>query len=429
MLVQKIFDVRNVILVTIASIAILQFGVFSLLGLAIYGLLLVYNLFSIIYNLREKKLYVNIVFFLGTFFCIYFLISSVANGNIADVGSTILQYLLIFVIASFIRGDDSIKKDIVSLSKVLTIAGLSMAVLSILLALTGEMFPSFFQSLPEWEPFTEVKKRLCNISQERLVGFGGNPLITAYYCYTCLLFSIYLCAVECSKRCKILAYLNILISSITIIFFTRSRTHIVSLFAFLFFYGLIFYFELRVNKKARIRSSKYIIIFLAVFIVIFALFIFSHSFREFILNEVIRVQSLSTLSNRLEIFYNSYNVGIGHRWFGVNAEYFEKTIGYHTHNAYLEALTFGGLPCLILFLLYLLFALITAIADLKSKDKDVQIIACFIFSFIIGYMVGGITEPGGVRGLRLIFPVMQILIAWGSVLHHNILSKSSVLKK
>lgn len=426
---QKLFDVRNVILVTIASIAILQFGVFSLLGLAVYGLLLVYNLFSIIYNLREKKIYVNIVFFLGISFCIYFLIASVSNGNIADVGSTILQYLFIFVVASFIRDDDSIKKDIVSLSKVLTIAGLAMAVLSILLALAGEMFPSFFQSLPEWEPFTEIQKRLCNIPQERLVGFGGNPLITAYYCYTCLLFSIYLCFVECSKSWKILAYLNILISSIIIIFFTRSRTYIVALFAFLFFYGLIFYFKLWLNNKARIRSFKHIIIFLAVLIIfLFALFVFSHSFREFILNEVIRVQNLSTLSGRLEIFYNSYNAGIGHRWFGVNAEYFERTIGYHTHDAYLEVLTFGGLPCLILFLLYLLFALITAIADLKSKDRDVQIIACFIFSFIIGYMVGGITEPGGVRGLRLIFPVMQILIAWGSVLHRNILSKNSSLK-
>ena len=425
MFVQKLFDVRNVILVTIASIAILQFGVFSLLGLAVYGLLLLYNLFSIIYNLREKKLYVNIVFLLGAFYCIYFLISSVANGNIADVGSTILQYLLIFVVASFIRDDDSIKKDIASISKILTIAGLAMTVLSILLSLAGEMFPSFFQNLPEWEPFTEIQKRLCNIAQERLVGFGGNPITTAYYCYTGMLFSIYLCSAECSRKWKILSCLNILVSSITIIFLTRCRTYTVALLAFLFFYGLIFCLKLMGNKKARTRSFKHIIIFLValIIIVLSALFIFSYSFRDFILNEVIRVQNLSTLSNRLEIFYNSYNAGIGHRLFGVNADQFEQTIAYHTHNAYLEVLTFGGLPCLILFLLYLFFSLITAITGLRSKDKDVQLIACFIFSFIIGYMVGAMTEPGSIRAMRIIFPVMQVLLAFMSVLHHNMLSK------
>lgn len=430
MFAQKLFDVRNVILVTIASIAILQFGVFSLLGLAVYGLLLAYNLFSIIYNLREKKIYVNIVFLLGISYCIYFLVSSVVNGNIADVGSTILQYLLIFVVASFIRGDDSIKKDIVSLSKVLTIAGLSMAVLSILLALAGEMFPSFFQSLPEWEPFTEIQKRLCNIPQERLVGFGGNPITTAYYCYTGLLFSIYLCSVECSKNWKILVYLNILVSSITIIFLTRCRTYAIALFAFAFLYISIYYFWISKDNKLKKRNFKIIAtVCIAILAILIVIFIASDSFRDFILNDIIRIQNLSTLSNRLEIFYNSYNAGIGHRWFGVNADQFEQTIAYHTHNAYLEVLTFGGLPCLILFLLYLFFSLITAIAVLRSKNKDVQIIACFIFSFIIGYMVGGIAEPGSIRAMRIIFPVMQVLLAFISVLHHNMLSKNDCVLK
>lgn len=422
MYMQKLFDVRNVILVTIASIAILQFGVFSLLGLAVYGLLLVYNLFSIIYNLREKKIYVNIVFLLGISYCIYFLVSSVVNGNIADVGSTILQYLLIFVVASFIRDNNDIFSDMISLSKVLTIATLAMAVLSVLLSFAGMLFPSFFANLPSWAPFDEIRKRLCHIPQERLIGFVGNPITTAYYCYTGLLFSIYLCSVECSKKWKILSYLNIVISSITIIFLTRCRTYTVALFAFVFLYISIYYLWISKDNKLKKRNFKIIIIAsVALLVILIAIFIVSDPFRDFILNDVIRIQNLNTLSNRTEIFRNALIEGEGHRIFGINARNFEKNIASHTHNMYLEVLTFGGVPAFILFLLYLFSAIAISFINLKSCNKNIQVISCFGFAFICGYMVGGISEPGTVKYMGLIFPVMQVLIAFTSILYHNIM--------
>ena len=384
--VLSFFDVHWLLSITIASIAVLQFGVFSTLGLVLYGVLLAYNFVGIILNCKNKRINWTFTFVTGAGYFLYYIFASLFNGNFIDIASVLFQYLLIFIISFFIRDEKYIEKDFLSLAKILTISGLAMAVLSILLAVFSTAFPDFFSSLPDYEVFYELKKRTCNIAVDRLVGFGGNPITTAFYCYVSVAFSIYLLSRTVRFAWKITALCNFIISSFTISFLARSRTYMGALATFLIIYFFIYYCVINKDNPRKWKNFK---IILTLAFILFALFLIlffvSSEFKSFILNDV--------------------------------------------HNMYLEILTFGGVPSLVLFMLYTVSAIIVSVKNFIFKNHISQVclvINCLALAYIISYLVGGISEPGAVRSMRIAFPVYNTMIATVCVIRANSINSETL---
>lgn len=423
--IKKLLNIHWLLTLTIASIAVLQFAIFGGIGLATYFLLLIYNLIGLIYcwRVEKKRVYICPTLVLGVAYCVLYIISSMVNGNYKNSTSTILQYLLILIIAFYIRSDSNIIDDVLSISKVLTVAGIAMSVLSVVLAVLGTALPEFFSSLPSCQIFDYIRKITCDITKERLIGFAGNPNTTAFYCYVCVLASIFLISITKQAMWKYFSVLNILVSGTVIILLSRSRTNILSLAVFACSFLFVYYLIVYKADPFKRKTFKLILIFgfvlcLFVFIVIFL----SPDFRSFIFNDILRIDSVKNIGNREFIFEAAIEMGSDNRLFGINSDIFEDNVASHTHNMYLEVITFAGVPCFILFIGYLLAALVTAVLNFRKQHNasiETKVLNCFCISFLLGYLVGGFTEPGGVSSMRLIFPVLQVIIASICVMYYN----------
>lgn len=432
----NLFDVHWLLIITITSIAVLRFGVFSWLGLITYGVLLVYNIFGIFYNYASGGR-INWCFhlYIGVIFIIYFLVASFFNGNSSD-WATIFQYGLILIIASFVRDEKKIEKDYSSLAKVLTIAGICMTMLSILIAVVGTTFHDFFFGLPEYELFHRLKKKICDIRVDRLVGFGDNPITTSFYCFATIVFSVYLFSITSVQKWKILASINIVISSVLIAFLARSRTYMGALVVFLGIYFFIYYRVLNKRDSQKQRNFKILLILVCCCILLFILALtLSDLFRNFIVGKVLRVQNIDTLSNREDIFVRAINAGEGHRIFGISVKWFQENIASHTHNMYLEVLTFGGIPSLMFFVLLIICDLFFSIKNLVNRQymsKTMQLVNCLAFAYVVSYLIGGITEPGGVRTMRLASSVFYLMhgtigVIWANISMKKLSNRKNIL--
>ena len=429
--IKNLLSIHWILTITIATIAVLQFTIFGVVGLVTYFLLLIYNLIGLIYcwRIEKKRVYICPTFILGIAYCGFYIISSLVNGNYKNITSTILQYLLILILAFYIRTDSFIINDVLSISKVLTVAGIVMSVISVVLAILGTAFPDFFFSLPNFQVFDEIRIKICDITKERLIGFAGNPNTTALYCYVCIIASIFLTSVAKQAIWKYFSVLNILVSGSVIILLSRSRTNILSLVAFACSFLFVYY--LIVYKADPIKRKTFKLILISVFVLCLLAFIvifLSPAFRSFIFNDILRIDSVKNIGNREFIFEAAIEMGSGNRLFGINSDIFEDSIAPHTHNMYLEVITFAGVPCFILFISYLLAATGIVILNFKklhNASVEAKVLNCFCFSFLLGYFIGGLTEPGGVSSMRLIFPVLQVLIASACVMHYNAGLKSA----
>lgn len=423
--IKNLLSIHWILTITIAVIAVLQFAIFGVVGLATYFVLLVYNVIGLIYcwKVGKKKIYNCPTLFFGIAYCVMYIVASLINGNFVNSTTTIIQYLLILTLSFFIRPDCEIIKNVITISKVLTVAGIAMSVLSVLLAVLGTAFPILFENLPSWEICNVIRGRICDIKKERLIGFAGNPNTTAFYCYTCLVSSIFLISVEKKTKWKFFSVFNIFVCIVVIFFLSNSRTYMLSFAIFIFSYFITCYLFAYKESKNRLKAVRFFLLLCgALLIVVIALVIFVPSFRDFLLVKFLRIDSVKTIGNREEIFKSAVIMGSKHRVFGINSDIFEEQVAFHTHNMYLEIITFAGIPCFILFICYLAFATGVSVRNfnwLKKTTLETRVLNCYVFSFLLGYFVGGLTETGGVSSMRLIFPVLQVLIASICVLQCN----------
>ena len=419
----NLLDIHWLLVITISVIAVLRFCVFSWPGLIMYGVLIVYDIAGIAYNYSiGKKTARCFPFYVGVLFSLYFLLASFINGNSSD-WATIIQYGLILVLVSFAREGKEIQSVFFQISKVLTISGICMAFLSILIPIIGNIFPSFFLRLPEYDLFIRLNKMVCDIKTDRLIGFGLNPITTSFYCYATIAFSVFLFSITDKQCWKVLAIINIIISTMLIVFLARSRTYMIALFVFYVVYFFIYYCVIYKDAPRKKHNLKILLFLVGSCIVVFVLLFFNcSSLRDFILKDVLRVQNIDTLGNREDIFTQSLEIGKGHRLFGVNSLYYKQNIKSHTHNVFLEVLTFGGIPSLFFFMIYVFSSIFISIKNMINKNEmpiNIQIINCLALAYIVSYLVGGISEPGGVRTMRLAFAVLQLMIGSVVVIYAN----------
>lgn len=419
-------DIHKYYCVLIFVLTFLRFSFLSFLGptsLVIYGIILVYSIIFFLWNLSKKELYTPWIFFVVICFYLYHLLSVCINGGVIRYGSALLQLLFICLISFYNRPVDSYIKDFISISKILIVLSLGMSIGSLLVGLFVYFSPDKINNLPE-----AVSFYLRNVSGRfpvRLTGLAWQPNSSARLCLMGSIFSIYLitCEDRQSIKWKVLAIINLVFSLFFIAILTNSRTSLIVLLSFAAIYGFIYAFRI---KKGNIFVAK-IIIFVAIALLAFVILFFiaislSPEIRDFLINDIFRVSSISTGTGRTTVFKTAFDLLKGKWLFGFDTdELHEKVNVYSTHNLFLEVLAYGGFPSLIMYCVFFFYTFHVAWKNLKSKNiiTSNKVFFCFLFCYIISYFICGIAENANVNGAEEMSLIAQIVFCCTHVCNYN----------
>lgn len=415
-------DARKFFLITITIIAIIQIDIFGTLGLIAYGILILYGVAFIVINNRNLNIYTAPIFYVACAFYLYFILANCINGSFVLRGPSLVQYFLLCIVAFSLRSIESLKKDVKYFCFILTVLGLIQSVSSIVMALTTYYSPDFVSSLPS--VIEALFKEVAGAFPIRGTGLIQNANLTGGYSFVCGIFSLYLFFITDNKKWKILAFINFILSFYLVFFFCASRTFMLALISSLFVFGILRICDVCKNPKNRMYVIRVLIALLVCAIMIFiAIFWVFPSAKDFLSDRVLRISSLSDGSGRLHIWVTALELGKGNRLFGYSYKNLENTLGYgNVHNSLLEMLSFGGVPTLVLFLIYFSYTLYIAVrilkrvTDLSVSDK---LFLYFIVSYIIGYFVSGFTESD-INRMKMTTLMFTIFLGYIHVVYYQL---------
>ena len=416
----------NIILVLVLSF--LRFSFLGNAGLVIYGILLAYSVFFFFYNLRYKKLYITWLFWIIIAYYLYFFIAVCISGNIIRFGASLFQLLFICLISFYIRGTNSYIQDFISIAKVIIALSLFMSVGSLLIGIFVCLSSDAISTIPY--RLSSFLIKVAGSFPARLTGFAGQPNNSARLCLLGAMFSIYLltCEEKQNIKWKILSIVNVVISLYFIAIATNSRTSLISLFVFSFVYLSIYSFKIKNDDKYVLKTIFYVIVSLLSIIILGVILInvFSH-LKEFLFQDVFRISTIKTGTGRTSIFKVALELIRGNLLFGFNQEELVERVGVaSTHNLFLEVLSYGGLPSLVLYLIYISYTFYVACSNLRHKNLSIryQILNTFLLSYIICYLICGIAERVSVNGSEEIAAIAQIVFCITHVIRYNMVSKA-----
>ena len=126
-------------------------------------------------------------------------------------------------------------------------------------------------------------------------------------------------------------------------------------------------------------------------------FLFVQGKFDYFLNNVIRTDSIKSSGGRSYIWANALRLSKGHRLIGIGQIELSDKMGLGAHSTYLQILTTDGVPCLILFLIFLISALYASVKNVIAETKEKKeikdfIIAIFFLCAIVAIMVENIWE-------------------------------------
>lgn len=413
-------DIQTYLTITITTIAILLFDLLGKVGLAVYGILMVYSLIFLFFNIK-RTFCTSFSFYIAITFFIYFAIATIINGGIDRFGNTVIQLFCLTLISFYHQKTNEIRIIFIQIAKILTVLSLIMAIGSILLPYIATK-SSFYINGNLSDYLLDLVKSKINSFDGRLRGLTGHPNSTAEFCFVASTLSIFLLSNN-EKKWFIPSFANILLSIFLIFIATSSRTNMLSILSFVFIYFISYFLMLEKNNIQYEKIFKAVIVLCIIVFVLFLLILLMFpQIRNFFLTRVIRISTLDTGSGRLDVYKAAYELGKGHRFLGFNyRELFNATGQNHAHNLLLHLLSFSGLPGLILFLVYYIYTLIISLINLNNNKllPKQRIICCFFFSFIASYFIAGLTESGGINRLSLISVIAMPIFAYTHVIYFN----------
>ena len=225
---------------------------------------------------------------------------------------------------------------------------------------------------------------------------------------------------------KALSIANTFLSLYIIFIATASRTTMLAVIGAAITYGFLYFFIIcKGNKIKRSSFSKLLFIVLGIsLIIIMSLFIVP-SLKDFILNKIIRIDSLSTGSNRLQCYKSAWEMGHGNRLLGFSIADFTQQTGFlHTHNVFLEVLSFSGLLGFIPFVIYITSSAINIFKNIKKclldiLSNDSKCALCFIATIFTAFIIWGITENGAIYSLAALSFFTQLAFGVSNTLAHK----------
>ena len=405
--------------ITVSALVILLFDLLGVIGLGIYGILIIYSCVFFIINIKRKPIIISVASISSIAFYLYFILALFINGSYSHYFSAILQFFLLTIIAFSIRQNDELLLDVYLIAKIYTAASIFVSISSVAISIITIFYPDFLNILPESIKikFTEV----AGSFPARMGGLTGNANTTAILCAMGFILSIFLISVKnISKKWKIITLINIILSFYMIFLATCSRTSMLTCLVFAFAYFIIYF--LVINKNDKIKKKFFVetvaFCFLMFCLFLISLFLFP-DFRNYIFNHVIRVDSLSTGSERLPLYEKALALVKDHIVFGYN---YQDLGAAHAHNLLLQIVSFGGIPSLVLFGIYFFSTLVSGIKNLatpNASEYDIHLLSCFCLAFIFCFMSYGITEGGAITSMRAISICTPVFFAFANLLTYN----------
>lgn len=414
-------DIKTFILVSITVISIIQIEVFGTLGLIIYGLLIAYGIVFILLNLRKLNTLHKPISIIAFAYYFYFILADCINGNFVLTGPSLIQYLILLIVAFSIRPTQQLNSTISSIAKIMTIIGIIVSLSSVFIALFTYYFPDLINNLPQYFA------NFCIISTGsfpgRASGVLGNANITSGYSFVCAIFSIYLMFIDQNKKWKFLSCVNYILSAYMIFIFCNSRSFILALLSSSIIFIFLYFLHVYKEDKQKIKAFKIILICAVILFIILGLSIlYISQFRTFIFDRILRVTSLSDGSGRLEIYKTALELGKGNRVFGYSFRDLEAITGHsHAHNIFIELLSFGGIPSLLLFCIFFFYTGLVAIKNVfaKNTSKECCILSIFLLAYGVGYFICGLTGSD-INRMRMTTVCLQIAMGFIHVIAYNI---------
>lgn len=385
---------KSFLLITMMIIAVLQIDIFGVVGLAVYGLLIVYGVVFISLNFKKLNCLKHPIFYIACAYYIYFIFAEIINGNFTYTGPSIIQFFILTIVAFSLQSMDDIKSSFKTLSKFLTVMGLVVSISSILICLLVYYVPSFVLSLPE-----AIGEKLIDFAGAfpvRSNGVIGNANRSAGYLYISALFSLYLIVSYRERRWFVPAVFNIGIAFFSTFIIFTARTYMLCLLITLpgFF---VAYLLSKYRSKIFKQKFFYIIISLVLLIILcfILMCVFSDEAKNYILNHIVRVSSLHDGTGRLGIFRASLELSKENKLFGYYYKELYNVVGQnHAHNNFLEVLASGGIPTFVLFCLFMFYTIYVAIKNIfisKSISTETRLLICLLISYLVGYTITGMT--------------------------------------
>ena len=177
------------------------------------------------------------------------------------------------------------------------------------------------------------------------------------------------------------------------------------------------------TQRKRFFTVLAVLCILAILLVIICFCI--PSIRNFLLDRVIRIDSLSTGSGRIEVFQKSIELGEGRRIFGYNVSEELRLVtssrAPHAHNIFLEALAAGGVPTLILFSIYLVYSVYISVKNAFNNNLNLKykVLCCFIICYFAGYIVCGLTDSI-INRMRISVTCFQLILGYTHVINYQL---------
>lgn len=362
---------------------------------AIYGVFVFYSGLFFFLNIKRHRRALTWAAISGIAYYILSTISYIHNGDIMTEGFPHFQYVFLGLICLSVRSGDEIVKEISTLVKMVTVFSIIMVVVSLLTVPLVLYCPSFVESLPK--ELNRMVVTSASIGSSRFCGFTNNPNMTANFCTVGFMLSYYLLFFKTGWKWKTAAVADCVLSFYLITFKCASRTAMLTILAFAcifpFLYFIAFYWK---NKEYRKRFYVVISLIILAVLVGILIVVFVEPLRDFVLNNIIRISSLKTGSNRTNIWKFMLNASKGRHMFGVSKQViWENFDAGSMHNIFLELFIIMGVPTMIAYLIYF-FASIYQSGKMAfstmTESRDLKMLYLLIFSTLLVTILQGMFE-------------------------------------
>lgn len=357
----------------------------------LFASLIVYSILFFIYNI--KSFTISPLFYIMLSFYVTTTISYIVHKDILQTGFSHIQYLFLFLNASLIKKDD-LEETFIPIAKWLTIYGLF---LSLFPPIASELFKdsTFLHSLsnPLWQKMINSPLDLPN-RYTSILNVNHISLILGCNC----IFSVFLFFQSKKPSWKIVSVLNAIISMFFIVFAYASRGSMVLVASALTPFCLCI---LLFSPKEQTKRTVIIIIVTAFVLLIFLILfcIISEDFRFIILHKVLRIESISTATNRDIRQKLAIKGSLENPLFGVKASDYKDVIfrelneSWHPHNLYLDVWLSFGTPSFILFITIFIFSFYIFAKILFNREKNKENLDLYLLlSIFLGLVIQSLVD-------------------------------------
>lgn len=396
-----LMDIHRFYLSIISICTLLSFNFFGKIGLPLYGIMLAYSIILFFQN-KKKEFYRHWSLYILVAYYLYFFIALCVNGAVTSYGVSCIQLLFLSLITFYRRDIDSYVKDFVAIARISIILSLIMSIGSIIIGLVVYFAPEIINTLPAG--ISNYFKVVAGSYPIRLTGFSFQPNVSARVCLLGTIFSIYMltCEEKQNRKWYALAISNIIVSLYFIVFATNSRTSLIVLFIFSVSYLFIYAFILKKGNKNILKIILLIaVILLALIVLVIIAISISPEIKEFLLNDIFRVSTISTGTGRTTVFKTALELGKGNRLFGFYPGELKERVGVtSTHNLFLELLSYGGIPSLVLYAIFFFYTFYVSYKNMKCNTIVLRerVLCSLFFCYILSYFVCGMAENASVIG-------------------------------